>query len=74
MFIKIILFTKVAATCKCSTYMSEEGFGNCGKDYLHKGPVCYVTMHSNCKDKTLSTLTKKYYSWDACNSKKITIS
>ena len=67
-FVKIILSTKETKTCMCSDYMNGS-YGNCSKTYGN-GTICYVVEPSNCADKTFSSSTGKYYSWDACKGKK----
>ena len=55
----------VGASCSCSSYVANSGYGNCKKEFKN-GPICYVNEPSNCKDLQESSSTGKRYSWLAC--------
>ena len=55
------------ATCSCSEFVSEFGYGNCAN--INQGkPLCYVNTPSNCTDiKQSKSVPNLYYSYDACD-------
>ena len=68
----IIIIDNVIARCECTNYVSNSGFGNCEKDFGGKGPICYVTQPSNCKDVRGSVSERdkgKQFSWEACQNR-----
>ena len=53
--------------CSCTNYVTKTGYGNCIKDFMGKGPICYVNEPSNCTDRKISTENGiMQYSWEAC--------
>ena len=55
--------------CKCTNYVSNNGYGNCSKDYGDKGPLCYVEEPSTCPDVVNSQSEKgKRFSYEACTN------
>ena len=55
--------------CSCSSYVTDNGYGNCEKDLRRKGVICYVNLPSTCKDLRQSKNYKhRKYSWEACRN------
>ena len=55
--------------CSCSSYVTDNGYGNCEKNLRGKGVICYVNLPSTCKDLRQSRNYKhRKYSWEACRN------
>merc|ERR1712223_724880 len=56
--------------CTCTSYVAENGYGNCERNYKNKGAICYVNEPSTCTDLMVSKRQNgKRYSWEACSNR-----
>ena len=66
--------TVTVGDCSCTSYVTDNGYGNCEKDlskFGRKGVICYVNIPSTCKDLRQSRFYKhRKYSWEACREAK----
>ena len=61
--------TVTVGDCSCTSYVTDNGYGNCEKDLRRKGVICYVNLPSTCKDLRQSKNYKhRKYSWEACRN------
>ena len=51
--------------CSCTNYVSQNGYGNCEKEFEDKGFLCYVNQPSTCTD-VETTNEERQYSYEAC--------
>ena len=61
--------TFIIVGCSCSSFVTDEGYGNCQGSLVSGRPICYVNEPSNCadlQDSTLPDARGKRFSSEAC--------